>query len=92
MNEISQAYLLKLLEALASGPVGGEILGVARGERDLVLKENPHGAGWIVQTAPKPTEFFMEARYDWRGVYGAPVPEPVRSGPDAIHVGRTVGG
>ncbi len=86
MSQISEAWLKRLLEALAEGPIGEEILGVARGECDLVVKENQFGAGWIVSTTPKPTT--LPQRYDWRELYGPLTKDAAAT----THVGRTVGG
>lgn len=79
MSLEGDAYLRDLAAALAASPLGAEILAVSRGERDLVLKENPHGAGWIVTTAPKRTEW--PALPDWH----------LDQRVDQV-VGRTVGG
>lgn len=50
--EISEAAIRKLLNAIATGPIGEALLGVAAGTHEVVVKQQVDRAGWVVRVEP----------------------------------------
>ena len=53
---VSERFVAAVLTALAEGPVGQAILGLAEGRRRIVVLQASERQGWIVQTEPVDTE------------------------------------
>lgn len=58
-TDLSQARIAELLKTLTQGPIGDAILGLMRGEMQIVLKPYRAGSfgpldGYVVEIEPKP--------------------------------------
>jgi hypothetical protein len=49
-REVSAEFVAAILAALADGPIGQELLSVAKGDREIVIVQSRGHEGWVVRT------------------------------------------
>lgn len=49
-EQITEAFVRRVLTELAKGPIGETILAVAKGERSVVVWRHKNGQGWTIET------------------------------------------
>lgn len=52
--EVTEAFVLKLLNTIAAGPVGAALQALAAGESRLLIKQNRDGEGWVLEVQKVP--------------------------------------
>lgn len=56
--EVDDEFLQRLLAEICCGPIGAAMMAVAKGERQVVIKQHPSRSGWVVSTeAVTPSAF-----------------------------------
>lgn len=52
--EVDDEFLQRLLAEICRGPIGEAMMAVAKGERQVVIKQHPSKSGWVVSTEVTP--------------------------------------
>lgn len=55
-QEVTEAFIQRLLTTIAEGPVGTALLALVEGRRRIVVKQHLTGAGWVVETEEIPAK------------------------------------
>ena len=75
-DEITEQFAIDVLEAVAKGPIGAAILGLARGEMVLTVKPLRNRAGWRLEVEPADqADAPLDEQSDARPVAATPRPE-----------------